>query len=598
MSVTQISDWTLSTYVLSSGSKPSPLSIHICHPNELGTNLDKGSAAERARLARSRHRYVSHDMYIAANRPACLPPFAPIIRLTMNKQLRERSRQKTCFRRDEPDVSVLPPLRAPPPPGPGKEVSFYLECAANAANHAEQLYGAAVASDIDLGFSRAFRIDEDAFSELPRVVDAVCEGEVSLEREQALSIVISYRHTVQKSGRILNIRPDDWGPVLDTIKVVCQRAGYSWIRLWTDQILSYRKPAGALRWVSSGILPYMIHPVLFIWRKANAEQRPHILVREDLRRMWISIEHLCASLGQGIIHCGDALGEDELPLEWPTTYISIQSPSRTSPVTWMIGHALPIHLVIRKVCGAIMCGLVRNKQLSWVEDAQDIIDWACSIVSTVSKNDISHSYECEDCKRPSGYTSGHRFSAILSSSVIIDPLGGRIQSTIQENHPRLDVPALKLSLHGRSWDGFREWIPESAIWGNELDQIQSTRKRFLRLTDGLVTSPGGVRAIAILQFRTADGAGEKGYIAAHMLVGLETSRESRYVGKVEWTKRFWPVNPLRMYLCYMRLLRDNGDDEALRELGDIVGASSGLDYRDIARARDVESVVMDRVHWS
>lgn len=596
MSATQASDWTISAYTLTSGSASSSPSVRISHPNELGTSVDKGAVVEHARFARSTRRYVSRDMHIAANRPACFPPFAPIIRLTMNEQLREQSRQKICFRRDEPTAYEFPSLHTPASPALGEELTFYLECATNAVSHANQLYGAAVASDIDLGFSRAFHIGEVVLAELPHVVDAVCESQTPLGREQTLSLVISYKHTVPKSGRILNICPGDWGPVLNTIKAVCQKAGCTWIRLWTDQILSSRKPTGALRWVSSGILPYMVYPVLFVWRKPNADQRPHTILREDLRRMWISIEHLSASLGQGIIHCGDALHEDELPLEWPTTFISIETPSRTPLVTWMIGHGMPIHLVVRKVCGAIMCGLVRNKQLSWVEDAHDIIDWACAISSAVSNNDISHSYDCEDCKRPAGYTSAHRLSGILSSSIVIDLTGG-YQGTLKESHPRLDVPALKLSMHGNSWDGFREWVPESAVWGQEVDQIQSTRKKFLRLTDGLITSPGGVRAIAVLQFKMAAKEGVNVYNAACMLVGLETSQSSRYVGKVEWTKRFWPVDPLRMYFCFTRLLHNNSDGEALLELADNVGASSGLDYRDIAYARDVETVMMHRIRW-
>lgn len=514
----------------------------------------------------------------------------------MDKRLREQSRQKLCFRRDDPTTFALPQLIVPDASLYGNDLTFHLGCAADASNYAKQLYGSSIASDIDLGFSRAFQIDEDALADLPYVADAVREPQLPPGGQQPLSLVISYRHTVPKGGRILNIHPEHWGHVLGTIKVVCQQAGRSCVRLWTDQILSSRKPAGPLRWVSCGILPYTIYPVLFVWREPTSQQSNHILLREDLRRMWISIEHLAASLGQGIIHCGDALTEDQLPLEWPTTYFSVGSQSYPSLATWMVGKGMLIHSVVRKVCGAIMCGLVRNKQLSWVDDAQDIIDWACAIVSTTTDKDLGHSYECEDCKWPTGYTSGHRLGALLSSSLVVD-FAECSQGISSKSYPRLDIPALELSINGKGWDGFREWIPESALWGYEFDQIQHTCKKVTRLTNGLVTSPGGVRAIAILQFKMAAKDADNIYNVANMLVGLETLPNSRHVGKVEWTKRFWPVNPLRMCLCFTRLLHDNGDTQGLLELAAIIGASSGLDYKDIAHAREVETITMDRVKW-
>lgn len=629
--------WPVSTYELSAGGVAgAEAEIYIAHPNHLGESDATGAVSEQARLRRFRASYITEAMHDAATRRG---PLRYLFRRATDPLILARCREKSCFRRDtfsKRNRPRPPPTSHAPFPTPVDGVPYTVARSRVAAADAAANLDSALAADVLRGFSRPYAPTDAALTSLPTVTEAfsplsapsssptaVCDTCEPADDE--LLLVISYRHTTAKEGRILNIAPECWPPVLATITCLCADAGVSRFRLWTDQILSSRKPPGELRWVSCGVLPYAMYPVLYVprgaTRVAGAEGvddgacggnggalsveesardpgnlEVQVSVADDLQRMWIAVEHLAAGMGQGILHAGDALDEDYLPREWPSRYITIGPETGAVVASWMVGGLLPADRVLRRVAGAIMCGLLRTKGLSWASDAHDIIDWASTIASSDLYLDIAHSFDCADCKRPFGYTGEHRLRSVMSSCISFEPVDGD-EDNDNVLHPRLDVPAVCLSFKGSSWDGFREWIPESCLWGFARDESKSDRSFLTRNTQALLFSDGSVRAIAVLQLSFPYR--KKGIVSlAHLLVGLTTtSPASRHHGEVNWSKRFWPVQPAAVAESFRLIVQNPADRNAVEDLAVIVGASSGLDYNDLSDAADVSVIDMDRVRW-
>lgn len=614
--------WPVSTYDLSTSRRHGD-QIHIDHPNDLGTTPASGASSERARLARFRALYIDRSMHAAATRPGVRHS---LFRRFSPEPFLAQCRAKSCFHRDAladaPATLVsaqAPVLNDTRRDSGGDGVKHFVARARAAAAETEDLYGAAVAADIRLGFSRAFGLDAPAA--MPSVVEACSAEDDAMSvggDEDTLFIVISYRHTTAKLGRILNIDAARWPRVRDSIHRLCKTAGVRRFRVWTDQILSSRKPVGDLRWVSSGVLPYAVYPVLYIAREVGeggggsgvvdghddagtageaANAAVQASVSDDLQRMWIAVEHFAASLGQGVIHVGDALGDDALPPEWPTTYITVaQQGGGVAAETWMIGLGVAGHGVVRRVAGAVMCGLARVKDVSWVSDAHDLIDWASTISSSFLFRDLVHSFDCADCKMPLGYTSGHRIMALISSCAPYSPALLGAGTGAEQFLPRLNLPAVSLRINSRSWDGFREWIPESCLWGTEADERKITRSLVTSNTQALLFSDGSLRALVVLQFKMLREGGESA-VLAYLLVGVSNLVASRLHGDVNWSKRFWPSDPGRMVAAFGKIVLNTADKKAVQDLAYIVGASSGIDYNDICSAPLIQVLDMKCVRW-
>lgn len=574
--------WTISRYALLSVGRSKTM-VNIEHPNEMGTTDETGLATEQARLARFRGRYVSSELHEAASgRKRGIA--ATLFRCFAGSAYLESCRSKTCFRRE--DLNIEPPPQQQPV-HIDNGVRHAVLRSETACTAATELYGPEIMNGIELGFSRPFQLDElraNAGEELPLVEDSLSENSHnSFQRsDSTLSIVISYRHTTGKLGRMLNIPMEEWPGVVRIAISIAEEVGYSSVRFWTDQILSRRKPKETLRWVSSGVMPYAIYPVLFVRQKTTN-------LSEDLGRMWITVEHLMAAFAQGIIHTGSVLEGDELPHEWPMLSIGVGTSA-----TWMIGLGHQAHASVRKLCAAIMCGLVRNKAMSWASDTQEILDWACTITSGLIFRDLAHSFDCIDCREPIGYTGGSRFMALLSSAVVISPRNPNL--LLNESHPRLNVPAVQLVYNGKSWDGFREWIPESSLWGLEQDETASIRKKLMSSTRVLVSTMGGTRGIAVLQFTMSNSSDDE-VIVAHLLAGLIDVERDGLVAKVLWSKRFWPAEPLRMWILFNRLWSGEVTETILDDFGVVVGAASMIDYRDLANATIVKGYSMNATRW-
>eukprot|EP00178_Gracilaria_changii_P007924 TRINITY_DN24600_c0_g1_i1.p1 TRINITY_DN24600_c0_g1~~TRINITY_DN24600_c0_g1_i1.p1 ORF type:complete len:629 (-),score=67.39 TRINITY_DN24600_c0_g1_i1:564-2261(-) len=556
--------------------------VEVEHPNGMGTDDSNGLSAERARLQRFRSRFVYRELhYVAIGRTKGI--FAMLFRRTASPIFLAKCAQKTCFRTEDLSISVPPASRVV---RIDNVVRHTVERSLSSVADATSLYGEQIVNELQLGFSKPFSIHQLRAhnAQLPLVDDCISatNGALPLPQE-VLSVVVSYRHTTPIRGHILNIDGTEWPEIAKTAAALCEAAGRTAVRLWTDQILSQRKPSAILRWVSSGVLPYAIYPVLYVHSNAAQLQR-------NLRRMWISVEHLMAAFGQGIVHVGDALAGDELPLEWGTTFVRVRK-----DVNWMLGLGNPLRSCVRKLCAALMCGLVRNKEMSWQQDAQDLLDWASAITSAVLFQDIAHSFDCDDCRQPLGYTAGQRFMALYSSGVVIDPKEPEV--VFNGTHPRLDVPAVALQYEGKAWDGFREWIPESCLWGLKEDQNKQVTVDLMKGTRALVLSCGGGRAVAVMQFCSGTTQ-ENVLVTANLLVGLEKVRNGARLASVEWSKRFWPVYPLRMWISFETVWKKARDHEALVELREIVSASAGYGFTNLTETINVDRLSGRQIHWS
>jgi len=169
--------WTFSTYQLLGDH------LHIEHPNQLGTTAETGHDVELRRLHRHRELYISkalRDLYLGRRR-LLTSPFR--LRRSLNAQVVRRCEEKNCFRRD-----VNPPYhpmsgRETPNAEVGNEVPALVERSRAALEGATEYYGNELMSDMRLGFSRAFAVDE-ALPDLPLVVAFNGLGIVSQGRLQ------------------------------------------------------------------------------------------------------------------------------------------------------------------------------------------------------------------------------------------------------------------------------------------------------------------------------------------------------------------------------------------------------------------------------
>lgn len=643
---TIVSDWALSVYRLTSDI------VHIEHPNGLGVTQNTGLAAEALRFRRFRCVYISRQMHQIAMHDIH-GPNAFVFRRIAASDFLTLCRRKRCFRREflPPRPSAISPagLATPPqfsmpqrassasvPPA----VSFIRRSNA-AVRDAADLYGEALMADIHLGFTRLISVTEP-LHQLPSLEQMIANPAAAPILSQppsslsshldadVLSLVVSYRHVTPASGRLLNILPSQWPHVLATIHALCRHVGVTFFRLWTDQMLAVRAPSGTMRWTSAALLPYTLYPVLYVVPDENAPSPA-----ADLSRMWIAIEHLAASFGHGLIHSGNVLSDRRLPKEWPTAYVSIvrtldsAAPIRKRPsirrdlfagstatdnddtdleyrdrkhvvATWVMSSRLDMPQVVRKLVGVLMSGFVRNKSVRFAHDGQAIVEWASVIASSVTYGDIGHTYTCDDCRKSLGFAADVRILTLLGSALTIVPMSGSV-CTDNQTHPKINVPAVRLTINSRSWDGVREWLPECCLWGAEEDERNDTWRSVLSHTKAIVVSNGAgpnSRSLAILQLTLSDSSEGNRLLVAYMLVGVDCYAKSRYVGTVDWSKRFWPTDPLRMWNLY-EALHDNTDDhDSLLSLAFIIATSTGIDYTDIANAQEVTKINLRRVKWT
>lgn len=511
----EIADWSFSTCQMLSPVSPEVMNVDIQHPNWLGTSEKTSGRHENDRLLRLCSRYIFRDLATREQKSRRVRIFQKNAPATLLKECQE----KTCFERDEILTGPNPGLeeeiqKALKEPVHKVTMSSMVERSYRQLNQAfsSETSDAIVVRDIFLGFSRNFSISELHFT-LPTVDNAVSDSssstDVQVNDANVLRIVISYRDTTAKNGYILNIETTFWPSVLATIAHLCSTTGHSHFALWTDQILSRRKPSAAMRWVSSGVLPYMMFPVVYVMRSVKQ-------LKLDLKRMWISVEHLAAALCHGIIHCGPPLESEQLPFEWSIVSDTDQSSDDGTQLTWMFGMGCQLKAAVTKLASVIMCGMVRNKAMSWMSDAQDLIDWACSVSSTSLRSGFLHTFTCEECMYPRGYNHTHRYAAIINSCARIVthlPVDSKGRDVDVDNllvnsaHPRFDVPALIFNYLGRKWDGTREWVAESCLWGSgEDDTLWVKKKDVMRKMKVLVPlnekrkGPGQGRSVAVIQF--------------------------------------------------------------------------------------------------
>lgn len=641
------SDWALSVYRLTADL------IHIEHPNGLGVTESTGLAAETLRFRRFRCVYISRQMHQIAMHDLH-GPNAFVFRRLAGSDFLTLCRRKRCFRRE-----FLPP-RSSSSSNSGLSPSSYLPSSLrtststvlpavsflkkslSALRDAISLYGDALMADVHLGFTRVIDLSEQ-LSELPFLDDMIAHPSATpivpanpIRSDSptldvpVLSLVVSYRHVTASAGRLLNILPRQWPRLLATIHALCNHVGVSQFRLWTDQMLAVRPPSGTMRWTSAALLPYTVYPVLYVLPDDDAPSPA-----SDLSRMWIASEHLAAAFGHGLIHAGGILPESKLPKEWPSSFVAIggsndgirdasrhlkrrnleSDPFYSSSeaaddhgshdrdrkgviATWVAASRLDMVLVVRKLVGVLLCGFVRNKSVRFAHDGQALVEWASVIASSVTYGDIGHTFSCDDCRKGLGFPADVRVLTLLGSALTIVPMSVGVL-TDNETHARINVPAVRVTLNGRMWDGVREWLPECCLWGAEEDERNETWRSVLSHTKAILASNGpgpNARSLAILQLTLAD-PGHDGLLVAYMLVGVTCYGKSRFVGAVDWCKRFWPVDPLRMWNLYEALYDNLSDHDALLSMAFIIAASTGVDYTDIANAHEVTKINLRRVRW-
>lgn len=511
------------------------------------------------------------------------------------------------------------------------------------------------------------------------------------------SFVVSYTSALQRTDRILHVRDDQWSAIIAAVRGVCAAAGVPMFRLWTNRMFSRRQPPGNMRWMTAALLPFVTFPTLFV------PASPLSRISNELNNgVWLGIQHLAASFGRGLIHCGNQLPV-ELPLEWPRALHVIRERNQTinnsnsienNPIdgndnqdatskteigsaensnhqqqlqqqqqqqhlakvgAWLESTNLEVIEVVRRLCGLIMCGFMRNKNLTPADthDAQAVIEWASVITSTVTYGDIGHTYTCEDCRKSMGFSTDIRILTLLSSCTLLvdDDMSGRsgdIQlsssyarsssssEVVNDNvwFPRVDVPFVKLMVNGHSWDGLREWVPEACLWGAMEDDRLDTWTSVMDHTNTLILRDDAQAGMSygVCQLSIRDCDYDDRYLVAYLLIhvmhdsgrSISNHHNVHYPspkrptadltdGVVKWSKRFWPMCPSEMFKRFNRLhqqtvkakssaklqidLQYGVDVQALLDLARIIEQATGISHIDLSKARHVTVLDLKKVKW-
>jgi hypothetical protein len=558
------------------------LHVRVVHPNDHESlDGDGGRAREQTRLGRKQATYIYEEMRDAITRekPTGLKGF--LFRRSCPERLANLCVEKRCFRRElalamDKAIEVHPEVCYPA--SVDKELGAMFTKLAS--DNLDRL-GSNLGKDVLAGCSRPFPSHEMLRSDHDLRVFAASRSTSALDPASMITFAVSYRHKTPKQGLICNLDVPDLVDLINQAAVLSSMMGFSYFRLWTDQILSSRKPDGHLKWVSSGIFPYAIFPVLYYGAEDGLE---------DSTRLWLSIEHIAASACAGLIPVARQGKSYPILPDWTGTII--EDTSRRMRV--FLGLTLNIFASMRKISAVIMLGLSRAKALSWPADRQDLLDWADLVTGGASYRDLEHTFSCEDCLLAAGYTAGHRMSALLSSCQVVDV--SNVDCSTNCASPRLSVPSLFLARDGRCWDGFREWVPEAALWGSQREKDIDMRAILRDNTNVCLWCGIGERGVAICNFTWK--LPNQQVAACFMAVGLDSLRPDQpYYGHVLWTKRFWSVKPLRT-LQIMKNARSRSATAMERaECANILSASTSLHPDDFINARHVVGLVYRRIRW-
>jgi hypothetical protein len=531
------------------------LYVKVIHPNDHESpDGDGGKAKEQMRLERKQSTYIYKEMHDAITREKPTGFKGYLFRRNCPKRLARLCVEKRCFRREhalEIEVASEEPAKIFCPTDVDGELGAMFTDLSS--RNLERL-GPNLSEDILAGCSCPFPSQAVFTPDRDLRVTAASRKMQSMDQTSTITFAVSYRHKTAKNGLICNLEVPDLLDLMNEAAVLSKMMGFSAFRLWTDQILSSRKPDGHLKWVSSGVFPYSIFPVLYYGAEDGLE---------DSGRLWLSIEHIAASTGAGLIPIGRRGASYPILSDWTGTYV--RDTSRRFRV--YSGLTLNIFACMRKISAVIMLGLTRTKALSWPADRQDLLDWADVVTAGATYRDLEHTLSCEDCLKAVGYTAGHRMSALLSSCQVVAV--DSAEYSTNSNSQRLSVPSLSLAMDGRCWDGFREWVPEAALWGCQQERDVEMRAMLKENTKVRLWRGLAARGVAICYFTWELPRGHVG--ACFMAVGLDSLRPGKpHHGHVIWTKRFWSVQPLRILQLLENASSNNTAAKEKAECADLI----------------------------
>lgn len=95
-----------------------------------------------------------------------------------------------------------------------------------------------------------------------------------------------------------------------------------------------------------------------------------------------------------------------------------------------------------------------------------------------------------------------------------------------------------MKINGRTCDGFREWLPESCLWGSSEDGLPCTREKVLKNTKAIIVSRIATRAIGILQFTYKESGESDEMLLGYMIVGIVGNESEWNEARVGWSKSF------------------------------------------------------------
>ena len=307
------------------------------------------------------------------------------------------------------------------------------------------------------------------------------------------SFCVSYRHVSGgRSARPSNLpgatmNGAQWQRLRDSLMSFAKVYNSSKFVLWIDQILHCSSSMDVnANWVTKGVLPYMLLPVLYVGGPDEGADEEHQW------RLWVAVERACALTNAGIHMHGHS--QDEC--------------SR-------IGASLSLGQALKWLSGRIIGGTFNGCALSWAEDYLSFRDLSVQIVK--AEDGIS---AVESFLNSPDKVKGIQISVMDAFIFSSDSQNMSFGGVGHEYHGTYLASRLTRGTEkDGSWHGLREWVQYTWIDGTLKDASNDEFQQIVELSRwsifrdlnskngrfglGLVSAEGEVGAMGVVHLEEA-----------------------------------------------------------------------------------------------
>lgn len=472
------------------------------------------------------HRQYRPHLRLHTHKVTC--PRQPVQLRHLQLPVTEHFRQKNF-----PTGGVIPPGNVPPvagsrvklPKGWDSILDQELLMQVNTRPHSARVtLGDTAVLEARKGLSRVLRPGDEAdlelFAQQLRNTDAsACEPDFRRINDKVLCFAVSYVHTDAPVGRFKFTR-DQWG----NFKAACAEiadCSVMEMRVWLDQCL-WLRDASQGAWAHTGLMPYVLWPVISLGVKAAGGER----TLETFRRMWPFVEEVAGLWSMGVIITSELRGKN------------VESGSRRW-LSLQLRHRCEPEVSMRLILLNIFHGAVDDLHTGWAEDVEELKEMARWNFICDSEQVIVGS----DWKSRTGNLSLKPGYSLVSDMQLAFT-GGDDSDSDTEDEDKIDMYLDgSRKVQRGAWHGVTEWLSGNEGFESCSESIREFQ-RDLHKTQ-LITNEGEYQILT--DGSRGDGIHRRRGEAIFLLVAMD-GRSSRFSrGHVAWTKVIHGASSCRLY---------------------------------------------------